>query len=49
MNSEPIAFFLTWTIYGTFLQGDERGWHRRRQGLQLPQLRLAEWRRERLK
>lgn len=49
MNSEPIAFFLTWTVYGTFLQGDERGWHRRKQGLQPQQLRLAEWRRERLK
>ncbi|MCR9293502.1 MAG: transposase [bacterium] len=25
---EPIAFFLTWTTYGTWLPGDERGsWH----------------------
>ncbi|TWU64634.1 transposase [Crateriforma conspicua] len=25
---EPIAFFLTWTAYGTWLPGDDRGWHR---------------------
>ncbi|MFO0914759.1 MAG: hypothetical protein U0795_17505 [Pirellulales bacterium] len=32
---EPIAFFLTWTTYGTWLPGDERGsWHRRQ--YQLP-------------
>jgi REP element-mobilizing transposase RayT len=23
---EPLAFFLTWTTYGTWLPGDERGW-----------------------
>jgi len=46
---EPIAFFVTWTVYGTHLQGDIRGWRRRRQGVQAPQPRLAEWRRERLK
>lgn len=50
MNSdEPIAFFITWTVYGTHLQGDVRGWRRRRKGEQQPQPRLAEWRRERLK
>ena len=27
-TDEPIAFFLTWTAYGTWLPGDERGWHR---------------------
>jgi REP element-mobilizing transposase RayT len=46
---DPIAFFITWTVYGTHLQGDERGWKRRRKGEQRPQPRLAEWRRERLK
>ena len=25
---EPIAYFITWTTYGTWLPGDERGWHR---------------------
>ena len=50
MNSDdPIAFFITWTVYGTHLQGDERGWRRRRKGDQQPQPRLAQWRRERLK
>ena len=49
MNSDdPIAFFITWTVYGTHLQGDPRGWRRRRKGEQTPQPRLAEWRRERL-
>lgn len=46
---EPIAYFITWTVYGTHLQGDERGWRRRRRGDQAPQPRLAQWRRERLK
>jgi REP element-mobilizing transposase RayT len=45
---EPIAFFITWTVYGTFLQGDERGWRRRRKGPQPPEPKLADWRRERL-
>ena len=50
MNADdPIAFFITWTVYGTHLQGDERGWRRRHRGNQQPQPRLAQWRRERLK
>ena len=24
---DPIAYFITWTCYGTWLSGDERGWH----------------------
>ncbi len=48
-DNEPIAFFITWTVYGTFLQGDERGWRRRMNGYQASQPRLATWRRERLK
>ena len=49
MNSDdPIAFFITWTVYGTHLQGDERGWRRRRHGDQEPQPQLAQWHRERL-
>src|SRR5947209_7213011 len=23
---DPLAYFLTWTSYGTWLPGDERGW-----------------------
>ena len=50
MNSdEPIGFFITWTVYGTHLQGDERGWRRRGHGHQLPQPRLEQWHHTRLK
>ena len=48
-NDEPIAYFITWTVYGTFLQGDVRGWRKRRKGEQQPQPLLANWRHERLK
>jgi hypothetical protein len=32
--SQPLAYFLTWTTYGTWLPGDARGWvsRRRRDG-----------------
>ena len=33
---EPLAYFLTWPIYGTWLPGDERGWVEYRHGWQLP-------------
>ncbi len=33
----PLAYFLTWTTYGTWLPGDERGWVKRGEGLQLPE------------
>jgi hypothetical protein len=46
---DPLAYFITWTVYGSHLQGDEDGWRRRRKGYQLPKPRLANWRRERLK
>ena len=46
---DPIAYFITWTVYGSYLQGDERGWRCRGHGEQLPQPRLAQWRREKLK
>ncbi|MEW5980205.1 MAG: transposase [Acidobacteriota bacterium] len=36
--SEPVAYFLTWTTYGTWLPGDRRGWVRKRHGFQLPNL-----------
>ncbi len=47
-NDDPLAFFITWTVYGTWLQGDERGWRRYRGGHEKPQPLLADWRRERL-
>jgi len=48
-SDDPIAYFITWTMYGTYLQGDERYWTRRRQGEQIPQPRLVQWHQERLK
>ena len=48
-NDSPLAFFITWTVYGTFLPGDARGWRLRRRGNQLPRPRLAQWHRDRLK
>ncbi len=49
MNDEPIAFFITWTVYGTFLPGDNRGWVKRGSGTQLARPLLANWHSERLK
>jgi REP element-mobilizing transposase RayT len=34
--SDPLAYFLTWTTYGTWLPGDERGWVKEHQGFQVP-------------
>ena len=48
-NDDPIAYFVTWTVYGTYLQGDQRGWRKRRKGEQNPQPRLAQWHQKRLK
>ncbi|MCC9602503.1 transposase [Stieleria sp. JC731] len=48
MNDDPLAYFITWTVYGTWLQGDERGWRRFRGGHETPQPMLSNWRRERL-
>jgi REP element-mobilizing transposase RayT len=36
LNANPIAFFLTWSTYGTWLPGDSRGWVEYRRGFQLP-------------
>ena len=50
MNSDdPLAYFITWTVYGTHLQGDERGWRRRGRGHQPPPPQLEQWHRTRLK
>ena len=48
MNDEPLAFFITWTVYGTQLQGDELGWRKIGEGDRLPAPLLADWHRERL-
>lgn len=34
--SEPLAYFLTWTTYGTWLPGDNRGWAQRPGQLRMP-------------
>ncbi len=36
MHDDPIAFFLTWPTYGTWLPGDERGWIEYHKGWQMP-------------
>ena len=33
---DPIAYFITWSTYGTWLPGDERGWVEYRRGWKLP-------------
>ena len=33
---EPLAYFLTWSTYGTWLPGDERGWIEYAHGWQFP-------------
>lgn len=34
--AHPLAYFLTWTTYGTWLPGDDRGWTDKGKGFQLP-------------
>ncbi len=34
--SDPLAYFITWSTYGTWLPGDQRGWVEYRRGWQLP-------------
>ena len=48
MYSQPLAYFLTWTCYGTWLPGDDRGWTKWQGGEVIPQPLLADWCRERM-
>ena len=34
--SDPLGYFLTWTTYGTWLPGDERGWNKKGRGARAP-------------
>ena len=43
MFDDPIAYFITWTCYGTYLPGDHRGWTRWHKGDQLPIPSLEDW------
>jgi len=38
-GSDPLAFFLTWTAYGSWLPGDSRGWVDSRGGVHGPEPR----------
>ena len=48
MNDDPLAYFITWTCYGTWLPGDERAWTKWHAGEQIPQPLLADWCREQM-
>jgi len=43
MNDGPLAFFITWTVYGTHLPGDIRGWRKYGKGFRAPRPKLAAW------
>ena len=49
MITTPLGLFITWTVYGTFLSGDSRGWRHHSAGEQSPQEELESWHRDRLK
>ena len=38
---DPLAFFLTWTTYGSWMPGDARGWADDRGAIREPNARLA--------
>ena len=48
-SNDPITLFITWTAYGTWLPGDARGWKHWKKGEQLPQPRLDDWCKGRMK
>ena len=48
MGDYPLAYFLTWTTYGSHLQGDPRWWRHRNLGERRPEPALARWHRNRL-
>ncbi|MDB2687023.1 hypothetical protein N9Y42_07395 [Mariniblastus sp.] len=47
-TDEPVGYFITWTVYGTFLQGDGRWWRSKHDGQKPPQPQLQQWHRDRL-
>ncbi|MEM8734509.1 MAG: transposase [Planctomycetota bacterium] len=48
-DNSPAALFITWTVYGTFLPGDQRGWRHRTDGSRRPNSALQRWHADRLK
>jgi REP element-mobilizing transposase RayT len=49
MYTDPLAYFITFTSYGTWLPGDDRGWTMWHKGDKLPQPLLADWCRDQMK
>lgn len=47
--NEPIALFITWAAYGSWLPGDSRGWMKWKKGEQPPQPVLEDWCKGRMK
>ncbi|MCY2973409.1 MAG: transposase [Planctomycetota bacterium] len=43
------GYFITWTTYGTWLPGDQRGWRLRAKGQKLPEPLLEAWCKEQMK
>ena len=41
-QDEPLAYFLTWTTYGSWLPGDERGWFKKPGEFQAPDAKREE-------
>ncbi|QDU06728.1 Transposase IS200 like protein [Gimesia aquarii] len=46
--NDPFTYFITWTTYGTWLPGDQRGWRKTSKGNQQPQPLLEEWSRNQM-
>ncbi len=47
-DDQPLAFFITWTVYGTHLQGAATGWRKLGKGEMPPQPLLQDWHQDRL-
>jgi len=48
MYQNVVGFFITWTCYGTYLPGDDRGWTAWHQGDQSAQPLLERWCRDQM-
>src|SRR5689334_6247488 len=47
--ADPLAYFLTWTTYGTWLPGDDRGWVKKSKGFQPPDHKIEHEARRKLR
>ena len=47
-HGDPIAWFITWTVYGTHVQGAATGWRKFGMGNQPSQPKLESWHQDRL-